>query len=555
MKRKKLLYGVAIMVLTMGMLTACGDGSERKDQTVSALEGEPLGGAEELVLSEEESVIRDYELRYSSGDFAVEDYHTLAELYREQGMIRRQRDLLEQSYRLYDDMEAFGALQKIYVNLAEETFAVQEEAALMLQNLEIGEYLDESVNLISSEEWIETMMPKLYEGSRNYFMQRDGKTVLTIQVGYDQAGTPDTKVWYQNTENKVTFLRRTGDIVQMLSAAMAEGNYDGGFEAWFCDADTGDIYHEQGTFAKDVLTGEYTVSVHEGAEASEIYSLWSNREGMEYSVYQGQFDAQGVTMLEQPTEKQIKSLVKDSGSETCVVYAYDNNKEIALFQGLTGGVEPKGYSFRAEEMGWVSYPAFETYEVKASELQEDTSSEESEDDAGNIPQVRIFDGEIQIYIGNIWVGVGNVEQYAKEDPFRMYAENRNENTNGIGTDTDGQEGGTQNGDNGTALDTDGQNMNGSRRFSGKIAKEQPATPKPSTPKPSTPKPEPPAEPQQPSQPTPQPPAEPQQPSQPTPQPPAEPQQPSQPTPQPPAEPSTPPDNSGDVDIEWTDDIL
>lgn len=100
---------------------------------------------------------------------------------------------------------------------------------------------------------------------------------------------------------------------------------------------------------------------------------------MEYTVYQGQFDAQGVTTLEQPTEKQIKALVKGSDSDTCVVYAYDKNKANALFLGLPEGVDAKGYVFRAEEMGWMSYPAFETYEVKTAEDSSEGNTDNAED--------------------------------------------------------------------------------------------------------------------------------------------------------------------------------
>ena len=70
-------------------------------------------------LSDTEKTILDYEERYGTGEFSMEDYRTLAEMYREQGLIRRQRDMLEQCYRLFDDQQAFETLQTISVNLEE----------------------------------------------------------------------------------------------------------------------------------------------------------------------------------------------------------------------------------------------------------------------------------------------------------------------------------------------------------------------------------------------------------------------------------------------------
>ena len=78
--------------------------------------------------------------------------------------------MLEQSYRLFDDTEAFDSLQNISVNLAEEDETVQEEAKQMLQNLQLVDYLSDGINQICNDNWMDTMMPKLREGKRNYFL-------------------------------------------------------------------------------------------------------------------------------------------------------------------------------------------------------------------------------------------------------------------------------------------------------------------------------------------------------------------------------------------------
>ena len=138
----------------------------------------------------------------NKGEFAQEDYPaSLADAYHRAGYIRKQRDILEQDYRLYADEEAFAALQELSVNLEEETEDIRERAQEMQHDLELPEYLDESVNLIDSEDWFLTMMPKLKEGQRNYYLERDSQPLLYVQTGYTEEGQC-LKVWYTGNHTK-----------------------------------------------------------------------------------------------------------------------------------------------------------------------------------------------------------------------------------------------------------------------------------------------------------------------------------------------------------------
>lgn len=541
MKRRSLKKYIILMFCAIfaALLGGCGDDDKLQAEgslsSVVTLEGEP-------VISETEQAIKDYELRYSTGEFTMEDYYALSELYREQGLIRRQRDMLEQSYRLYDDAQAFEALQNIYVNLEEEEEAVRSEAQLMQQNLELEEYLDESVSLISSGQWMETMMPKLYEGARNYFLQSEGNTVLTLQAGYDRQGVPFSKVWYFGTDGKVTLLQRKGNTVQMLNTQMTESGYNGAFEAWACEGDTGNVLYEQGTFVNGLYAGDYMAKLHTGTEGSDVFSLWSNRQGMEYIVYSGHFDEQGNTTVEQLAENHKLS----GGEENAgyVIYAYDEQKENCLFMATEEGIEPTAHAFTAKDMGWESSPEFTAYEVKQTQQEsssqegENPASQENDDEntASGLLKVRIFDGEVQCLVDGTWLNMGSVAQLEKEDPFRIYAENKGRG-NGSGEENNGE---GENGEgHGTTTD----------RGVGQIIKPTPkpaATPKPTAkPKPaSTPKPA--------ATPTPTPTPAPQQPA-PTPQP--APQPTPQPTPEPTPTPAPPQNEGGDVDIEWSPDIM
>ena len=127
---------------------------------------------------------------------------------------------MEQDYRLYADEEAFAALQEISVNLEEETEGIRSRAQEMQNDLELTEYLSESVNLIDSEDWFTTMMPKLKEGQRNYYLERDSQPLLYVQTGYTEEGQCFSRVWYTGSDTK-RFLSQEG-------ATIRPGNSDSG---------------------------------------------------------------------------------------------------------------------------------------------------------------------------------------------------------------------------------------------------------------------------------------------------------------------------------------
>ncbi len=103
-------YNIILIIAIIAVLfVGCGDDDEQQVSGIST----GASTMKESVLSEVEQNIKDYENRYGTGEFTREDYYALSELYKEQGLIRRQRDILEQSYRLYDDTQAFETLQNI----------------------------------------------------------------------------------------------------------------------------------------------------------------------------------------------------------------------------------------------------------------------------------------------------------------------------------------------------------------------------------------------------------------------------------------------------------
>ena len=516
MKRKATKFmALAISTVLVTSLTACGDGNGGEvEDVVTPVEAQPM-------LSELELEILNLETKYNKGEFAGADYLALADAYSRAGDIRKQRDMLEQDYRLYEDADAFSTLQGLSVNLEEETEEIRSRAQEMLNDLELPEYLDESVNLIDSGDWFSTMMPKLKEGQRSYYLERDAQPLFYAQVGYTGEGQRFSKVWYTGSETK-RFLSQEGAIIRMVTVTSAAAGdpastdmdaagtdttaetadiqdtatpqaatptdmdaWNGTFESWNVDCATGSITHEQGTMQKGVLTGDYTCDVHAGEGGLDAFSLWNNREGMEYITYTGSFDSEGKTLVEQPSEEIRKKLLEGTDDTDLILYAYDTTGENCLWQGTGAETSVADYRFGGELIGLENRPEYTSYEVPETMAADDDGTGSAGETGTEKPQIRIFDGEIQWFDGKYWVSAGNMKEMAKQDPFAAYEENHDTAAPGdtVGTTggdtTDGNAGQSIIGGNTTG--TAGGNKN-----SGTIQKPA-ATPKPTT-KPSTPKP-------------------------------------------------------------------
>ena len=547
MKRKATKFlALAISGIMVASLAACGDGStETTNDAVSPVEAEPM-------LSDLELEILNLETKYNKGEFTQADYLALADAYSRAGYIRKQRDILEQDYRLYEDGEAFATLQEISVNLEEETEGIRSRAQEMQNNLELTEYLDESINLIDSEDWFATMMPKLKEGQRNYYLEQNGEPLLYTQVGYTEDGQYFSKVWYTGSQAK-RFLSQEGTTIRLVSVTSAgtagnagamegEGteptaengdgtgaeataetaettteitetttptadapadlnDWSGAFEAWSVDCATGSITHEQGTMQNGVLTGGYTCEVHAGEGSLDAFSLWSNREGMEYVTYTGSFDEEGKILTEQPSEDAKKKLLEGTEYTDLILYAYDETGENCLWQGLGADTTAEDYRFRGELIGLETRPEYTAYEVTEDMTADNAATEDgaANSDAANSadnaadstdPQIRIFDGEIQWFDGKYWVSAGSVREMAKQDPFAAYEENHGTTGGTTGSITGSLTGnsGQNVTDPATTGTTSGDKNSGSIQKPAATATPAPAaTAKPSTAKP-TPKP-------------------------------------------------------------------
>lgn len=409
--------GIIFIVMLMLILSGCGIGNtgNSEAESVSAPQETP-----ENTASEEKNAIEEYELKYASGEFGTEDYYALAELYGQEGMIKKQRDMLEQCYRLYGDVRCLDALKEITVNIEEENNRIKEEAERMLMNISTPEYLDEAVGMLISDDWQNVMMPKLHEGSRRYYLaDEDGGVVLCFEAGYDETGKEYSTVWHIADNGKMQCIMKKADNIQMLTTEAEDGTYQGAFESWLCMGDSGDVYHETGTFERGVCVGDYTARVKYGKEASDLFSLWKNRKDMDMTEYTGFFAEGGVTTVTQSAEGQKKVIGGGIGGENAIIYAYTMDKSGYLFMDVEEGTDIDSFVFDYSVIGADTYPEIALYEAQLESGAED--KQEQMINSADV-KVRVYDSNVEWFDGNKWHVLGEVAEYVQADPFAEYEE-------------------------------------------------------------------------------------------------------------------------------------
>lgn len=550
MKKKWLSIAVCSM-LCISILTACGDGEEdnfanlgsttvsgsleeqgsgikdfllglfgkkdkeqqetgKKENNIQESEADQTGkgesdaqgkGEDSATLSPEVATMLELENKYSTDGLNAEEYKELAQLYAGEGRFKKQRDMLEQCWRLYGDNEAYLTLQDITVNAGEESDVLQAQAKLLLQNLDIPEYRNEAASVIYSQDWFRIMMPKLKEGRRNYYYEAPGaEGVLVWQTGYSDAEQGYTNVWYLQGEEMI-ILQQTPESIRMITTGYAQGKYQGIFTSWLCLFPTESVYYETGSLSDNILTGDYTIQVHKGKEPADLTALWATREEVEFTDYKGSFNQDGTIAVKQPEVKSRnnKNGAKDDMDQ--IIYAYTENEKNYLFLNVPKGTQVTDLIFDTELLGIPAYPDFSFYApVRQQETAETVKDKQI--NALNV-QIRIYDSNLEWFDGTRWYTLGPVTDFIAQDPFAAYTGRQDQVPD---ESTDGETGESE------------QDKNLTLTYSqiGEGAIKQQTTTKPSTPsKPAVkpnpvPQPTPQPEPQPEPEPEPEPEAEPEQ---------------------------------------------
>ena len=191
MKKKHIITGTFVWAVCF--LAGCGDGAINWEDVVAAPPG-PVKVTAEAVEEAQPDRMEILLQKYGTADFMDEDYIELADLYLLESRNKEARDVLELGCRLIEHPTAYEMLQGITVNLEEESNAIQDMAGRLLQNLNAEELFSEAVAMLYHRDWLETMMPKMESGKRNYYLETEQQTLL-IQTGFDAYGAGQTILW------------------------------------------------------------------------------------------------------------------------------------------------------------------------------------------------------------------------------------------------------------------------------------------------------------------------------------------------------------------------
>lgn len=337
---------------------------------------------------------------------SAENYRTLAGFYAEAGQIKQQRDVLEQGWRLNQDAESFDILQNIVVNAKEESPYLQGEIMRLEQNLSIEEYRAEALAMLISPEWFKNLMPKMPEGKRNYYWQsEESQNTLILELGYNKENLnlPYTKAWYISEGGaKVQVLLQEDAVFQMMETGLANGQYSGAFSSWLCISSTGGVYNDTGNFENGVLVGDFASRTHSINAPTDLFSLFSSKDGLEFANFAGNFAQGGKATVPQPAQS--------DGS--FVAYAYSEDGKDYLKYNMAQDVAAADFVFDSMFYGINAPLAFAPYTPAPNAPAQGQVSI----DISNM-QVRVYDSVLEWFDGSTWHQLGSVEEYLVADPF------------------------------------------------------------------------------------------------------------------------------------------
>lgn len=362
------------------------------------------------------------------------EYAELAEIYEKMGYMLNARDIYEEAYKLSISDEYIEKLNEIYVNAEEENEEVRE----MLDTL--AEYFAEAVNtsdyskvirLIESEEWYKTIMPFVRAGYRNYYSTSECILDLLVRTGYSNTGEHENRIYCIGKgegKNKGIILKQDGDIISIYieetdeELKLTDILNDNGLKTYTLiriNTLEGTVETETGNLKNGVYTGDYYASLVKG-DYKSAYELYLNKDNLTGEYYKGSFDENGKSIVEKPSDNNIAAFAKAAGTDTVVVYAYNDKKNKCLYKGITKEQATAGFSFGYQEIEMEQVPTVNRYEVRDKlEVADLYSNSDARYVLETDIKIRIYNGQIQVYDGSRWTDYGAYEKYVENDPLNQ----------------------------------------------------------------------------------------------------------------------------------------
>ncbi len=372
------------------------------------------------------------ELLRNKEGLSREEYEELAKIYIELGHMLDARNTVEEAYKLSISDSYIEELNKIFVDVDEESPEIQDIFKTLLQFLKEGMKegdFSKTIRLFESEEWNSLVMPFVRAGYRNYYAKEDGKINLIVKDGYSESGEVTKRLYYvenvadgsmgiafeQNGEIATLYIEesKASQSIEKLLTSEAERT----FAKYNINSETGTIEIEEGTLINGLFVGDYGYRVIQ-KDIHSLCELYQCRNDEPKETYTGLFDETGISKVQAPQASSISSFAKAAGTETAVVYAYNTKKDKCLFKGVSKEDAEKGVVFDVSSFELEKLPEIKEYEVSKKLTMADIRND-FERITTNESQVtlRIYNGQIQVFDGATWNDCGSYESYLLNDPF------------------------------------------------------------------------------------------------------------------------------------------
>lgn len=471
MRKKNMIAAVPVLLAVCFTVSSCafeesklGIKIEHIDETglpsEDVSQNEPGPEVFEKKLTDEEHRMLELEYKHDSEGLSEQEYDELACIYGKLSFIKSERDILEEAYRLFGKSDAFEKLQDIAVNVEEEDENVvlllskvffcmksmpESDEEILAVKSSFGESTEEAsfsdaLDIIGSDEWNSVLMPKLHEGKRMYFYGTQEQILFTAEIGYNFAGRLESNVCAlsedMNGNTVASRISSDGKVTDIYRETI-EGKFNISeigsgmkyFSQCVIDMTKGSVLTQTGTIYNSAMCGEFTatVSSFDSYGKTSVSEIFKERNTYASETYRGAFDESGHSLADKPSSKTEKNLLKSSGSEAVVVYAYNDDKTKCLFLGTGKEEAASGMTFSSEMFGIPKGREVEPYEVadKGGLSTEMIEAETETSTGGNeFLSVRIYDGQVQVFDGKQWISAGSVESLNEKDPFEQYRDKK-----------------------------------------------------------------------------------------------------------------------------------
>ncbi len=288
-----------------------------------------------------------YENLYALRGFAEEDFDMLAEMYMQRSEMIKARNLMEQAQRLYPREERLAAICAIAVDANDESDSLKQMISDIYSALE-GKDADSVITMLCSEENLEALAPKIYEGYRKYTYTSADGGVLKIQAGCASYGEKSAILWFTAPgSSAVDYYKISENEIIYAAAALADNAYNGPFSSVYAEVRNGSCFKENGSFNMNIPTGDIVSQVYFNDSETELISLWQQKDTLEYEEYTGEFAADGS-----PGAKQQGSVTNAGGA----VYAYNAGGKKYIYVTAPSGADAGDPHFDCTWFGIEKYP-------------------------------------------------------------------------------------------------------------------------------------------------------------------------------------------------------